>query len=89
MTRFLQSTLRTVERDLEDYRAAWNEVRDAATAVNVRAWIFRAADSPHQFIEFLEWSAPGEDALLLPRLHEQRKRLDRFGNGITQQWLEP
>ena len=89
MTRFLQSTLRTVARDIEEYRATWGQVREAATAVNVRAWIFRAADSPHQFIEFLEWSAPGENAVLLPHLHEQLKKLDRFGSGITQQWLDP
>ncbi len=90
MTRFLQSTLRTVGQDVDGYLAAWATLREQAATLGLRAWMFRALDDVSCYIEFLESKQAINqqlqlDAALLTKLHD----LDRFGTGSTRHWVEP
>ena len=63
--RRLRITHRIVPLDrVDEYQAAWQDVRTAAEAEGGRAWLYRGSDHQDHYIEFLEWK--GEDLPPLP-----------------------
>lgn len=77
--RHLFITHRHVPLDLaDDYLLAWTALRSATEAVGGRAWVFQGATHEDRFLEFIEWSDPGEpldDATVTAALTQ----LERFG----------
>ena len=89
MSRFLQSTTRTVRGDAGAYLDAWSRVRAAAESAQARAWIFVATDDPAVYIEFVEWQQQSGLAALPADVGSSLAALERFGAGVTRQWREP
>ena len=86
--RRLMSTRRRIPLDrTEDYAALWSAVRDAAEAVGVHAWRFRAKDRDDIYMEFLEASDP--EPLADTGLGAARDALDRaFVPERSDEWEE-
>jgi hypothetical protein len=90
VTRFLQSTVRTVNGDRNDYRAAWSRVGAAAASANARAWIFHSVQSAETHIEFIEWkSLQADERTMPPQITAALRELERFGPGEPRLWQEP
>jgi hypothetical protein len=89
MAASLSSTRRRVNPErLDDYTRAWHQLRETVEARGGRAWLFRSARSPDEFMEFIEFR--GADSLLDDRAVAGALRfLDRtVGPGSTETWEE-
>lgn len=89
MRRALRSTRRQVPHErLGDYAAVWARFRDAVTGAGGHAWLFRSADRPDEYIEFIESRDLGR-ILALPAVAGALAALDEgFGAGIQESWEE-
>jgi hypothetical protein len=88
MRRRLLTTRRHVPLDrVDEYLAAWDDVRHAVEAAGGRAWIFRGSAHEDQFIEFVEWaegSAPPHEG---DGTAAARAQLDVYAvAGQTEEW---
>jgi hypothetical protein len=87
--RQLRGTRRLVPLyDLDEYLEGWRRLQTAFIAAGGHAWIFRAANSEDQFLEFLE--ARDLAALLEePEIATALEALDIvFGEGAREEWEE-
>jgi hypothetical protein len=75
----------------DGYQQAWQRVSERMQTLGGRAWMFRSADEPDRHIEFLEWkqSADGANMIADAELEDALNRLDGFGTGRTETWVEP
>jgi len=70
------------------YLRAWNRVRVVVEGAGGRAWVFRHADEPGLWLEFVEWQQEG-DLPARPEIRQARDDLEGFGAGRAELWREP
>ena len=89
MKRILLATTRIVSNQPEGYRVAWTRLQDHARRCGVRAWLFQAPADSNRYLEFLEWMEPQNGTIEMPSdVQDQHQRLDFFGRGTSESWLE-
>jgi hypothetical protein len=93
MARRLHVGRRQIPLDrLEEYRDAWERLRQATVAAGGRGWLFRSTARDDHFLEFLEWEPPaGATVGLLehPDVALARAALDgSFGGDRADEWEE-
>lgn len=74
----------------EDYARLWREVRHQVSHAGGRAWMFRALNAGHRFVEFVEWQSDEEHPLIgRPDIAMTLDALDEaFPAKDSETWIE-